>query len=131
MSCPGSVLVVSEGGVKHWGFSLPLAVPLVGAHAGGVGHGVGDVVLLLDALEEVGHGSAREHCHILSAVGGRLCGDGSQLDVVFSFWKTNQKLYSNACSRLIECKATIINICMSTIHQTIKGLCVCESSRSY
>lgn len=91
MSCHGSVPVVGEGGVNRRCFSLPLAVPQVGAHAGSIAHGVGNVVLLMDALEEVGHGSAGEHCHILPAVGGRFCGDGSQLDVVFSFWGGRQK----------------------------------------
>lgn len=91
VTCPGSVPVAGDGGCG-WFLNFPLAVPQVSAHAGSVGHGVGDVVLLLDALKEVGHGSACEHCHILSTVGGRLSGDGSQLDVVFSFWKRDSNI---------------------------------------
>lgn len=68
---------------------LLLTVPQVGAHTGGVGHGVGYVVLLLDALKEVRHGSARQHGHVLAAVGGGLGGDGGQRDVVFALWETD------------------------------------------
>lgn len=68
---------------------LPLTVPQVGAHAGGVRHGVGYVVLLLDAVKEVRHGSACQHGHVLAAVGGGLGGDGSQRDVVFALWETD------------------------------------------
>lgn len=41
----------------------------VGANAGGVSHGVGDVVLFVDPVEEMSHGAAGENGHILTAVG--------------------------------------------------------------
>lgn len=41
----------------------------VGADAGGISHGVGDVVLLMDPVQQVGHGPAGEHGHVLTAVG--------------------------------------------------------------
>lgn len=83
-----------EGGL----FDVPwaLAVPQVGAHAGGVAHGVGQVALLLDALEEVGHGPAGQHSHILAAVRGGLSGDGGLLDVVFALWETEGKYFMSA-----------------------------------
>ena len=74
------------GGVS----GLSLAVPQVSAHTGSVGHGMSDVVLLMDALEEVGHGSTGQHRHILPTMGGRLRGHRGQLDVVLGFWKTQE-----------------------------------------
>lgn len=52
----GGLVGAQEGGF----FDLPvaLAVPQVSANAGGVAHGMGQVALLLDALEEVRHGPA-------------------------------------------------------------------------
>lgn len=83
---PGSISVIGGGGLNHRSLSFALAVPQVSSHAGSVGHGMGDVVLLLDTLKQVGHGSTCEHCHILPAVCGGLSGDSSQLDIVFRFW---------------------------------------------
>lgn len=70
-------------------FDLPgaLAVSQVSADAGGVAHGVGQVALLLDALEEVRHGPASQHGHVFTAVRGGRRGDGGQLDIVFALWK--------------------------------------------
>lgn len=86
--------MVQEGGLLN---VLPaLTVPQVGAHAGGVAHGVGQVALLLDALEEVGHGPAGQNGHILAAVRGGLGGDGRLLDVVFALWETEGKCFMSA-----------------------------------
>lgn len=41
----------------------------IGADAGGVSHGMGDVVLLVDPMQQVGHGPTGKHSHILAAVG--------------------------------------------------------------
>lgn len=81
-----------DGTCNHTILLLPLTVPQVGAHAGGVRHGVGYVVLLLDALKEVRHGSTRQHGHVLAAVGGGLGGDGGQRDVVFALWETDENI---------------------------------------
>lgn len=54
---PGTISVVGGGGLNHGFLSFALAVPQVSSHAGSVGHGMGDVVLLLDTLKQVGHGS--------------------------------------------------------------------------
>lgn len=48
----------------------------VGADAGGVCHGVGDVVLLVDAVQEMGHGAAGKDGHVLPAVGLLAQGHG-------------------------------------------------------
>lgn len=44
------------------------AVRLVLADAGRVGHHVGDVVLLVDPVEEVSHGALGEDGHVLPSV---------------------------------------------------------------
>lgn len=78
-----------DGTCNHIILLFRLTVSAVAAHAGGVRHGVGYVVLLLDALKEVRHGSACQHGHVLAAVGGGLGGDGGQRDVVFALWETD------------------------------------------
>lgn len=58
-----------DGGGGRAGGGGVAAVGSVGADAGGVSHGVGDVVLLVDPVEEVGHGAAGENRHVFAAVG--------------------------------------------------------------
>jgi len=47
---------------------LRRAVSLVESHAGCVGHGVGDVALLLDTVEKMGHGTEGVDSHVLPSV---------------------------------------------------------------
>lgn len=41
----------------------------IGANAGSVSHGMGDVVLLMDPVQQVGHGPTGKHGHVLATVG--------------------------------------------------------------
>lgn len=52
------------------------AVVSVLPDAGGVGHDVGDVVLLVDAVQEVSHGALGEDGHVFPAVRLHPQGDG-------------------------------------------------------
>lgn len=81
----GGLVGAQEGGL--FDLLLTLAVPQVSANAGGVAHGVCQVALLLEALEEVRHGPAGQHDHIFTAVRGGLGGGGGHLNVVFALWK--------------------------------------------
>ena len=45
---------------------------LVLAYTGGIGHGVGDIVLFVDPLEEMGHGTSSVHWNIFTSVGSPL-----------------------------------------------------------
>ena len=49
-------------------FLRRLAVLSVGPYTGGVGHDVGDVVLLVHAVKQVGHGARGVDRHVLAAV---------------------------------------------------------------
>lgn len=81
----GGLVGAQEGGL--FDPLLALAVPQVSTNTGGVAHGVGQVALLLNALEEVRHGPAGQHDYVFTAVRGGLGGDGGQLNVVFALWK--------------------------------------------
>lgn len=63
------------------------AVRTVGADAGGVGHGVGDVVLLMHAVQEVRHGATGKHRHVLPTVRLLPQRDGRLRLVVGVSWK--------------------------------------------
>lgn len=95
---PGRAAAIQGGGRDHRDPGGAFAVPQVSAHAGGVGHGMGHVVLLVDALKEVGHGSTGQHGHVLAAVGGGVSGSSRQLDVIFVFWGGGNEafLFANA-----------------------------------
>ena len=72
-----SVVVAAVAPAVAGGWTL---VP-VSADAGGVGHDVGDVVLLVDAAEEVRHGPLGVDGHVLSAVRGAVPGHCRLLQV--------------------------------------------------
>lgn len=58
-----------EGGTQTGALVLLRAVLAVLADAACVGHHVGDVILLVDPVQQVGHGALGKHGHILSSVG--------------------------------------------------------------
>lgn len=58
-----------QGGAADAGARVPLAALSVGLDAGGVGHGVGYIGLLLHPVEEVGHGALGQDGHVLTTVG--------------------------------------------------------------
>lgn len=62
--------------------ALGQSAVLVGLQAGSVSHDVGNVVLLLDPVEKVRHGTFGEDGNIIDAVGLRIKRDGSLLTIV-------------------------------------------------
>lgn len=55
----------------------------VGTNAGSISHHMGDVVLLVDAMQQVRHGALGEDCYVLSTVGLLVQGHGRLCLVVF------------------------------------------------
>lgn len=62
------------------------AVLAVLADAACVGHHVGDVVLLVDPVQQVGHGAFCKHGHVLSSVGFHAQRNSSLGLVVTFLW---------------------------------------------
>lgn len=80
MGCPGDMGSAEEGqkeGRQEQGQGggadargrVPLAAVSVGLDAGGVGHGVSYIGLLLHPVEEVGHGALGQDGHVLTTMG--------------------------------------------------------------
>lgn len=75
------------------------AVLAVLADAACVCHHVGDVVLLVDAVQQVGHGALGKHGHVLSSVSLRAERDSSLGLVVVFLWtrvKENNEAFNAA-----------------------------------
>lgn len=96
----GSHAEGQEGEQGLWGalgaIRGPTGCPTLGAggvrlEAGGVGHGVSDVVLLLHPVEEVGHGALGQHYHVLPTVGLRLQRNRCLLPVVLVFCRVGKR----------------------------------------
>lgn len=96
----GGSVGAQEGGLLDC--FLALAVLQVSADAGSVAHGVGQVALLLDAVEEVRHGPACQHGHVLATVRGGLHGNGGLLNVVFALWKPRRGSISGWSFKLVH-----------------------------
>lgn len=89
--CEGSHAEGQEGEQGLWGALCAMGGPAgcpaprlcgIGLEAGGVGHGMGDVVLLLHPVEEVGHGALGQHHHVFPTVSLCLQGHSCLLSVV-------------------------------------------------
>lgn len=82
-----------EGRTRSGGAVELGAVLAVVADAASVGHHVGDVVLLVDAVQQVGHGASRKHGHVLAAV--RLGAERNRsLGLVVVFLWTQRERFS-------------------------------------
>lgn len=62
------------------------------ADAAGVRHHVGDVVLLVDPVQQVGHGALGKHGHVLSPVGLHAERDSGLGLVVVLLWTQEETL---------------------------------------
>lgn len=61
-----------------------VAVVLIGSYAGCVGHGMSNVALLINALEQMSHGASSQHGHVLAAVSLRVQRNRCLLHVVLT-----------------------------------------------
>lgn len=71
---------------------------LVGGQASGIGYDMGNVVLLLNAMEEMWHGTFGKDSHILNAMGLGIKRDSSLLKVIITRWRKKMTKEDNISS---------------------------------